>query len=63
MNEAQKWARQEILRDRKNIEELKEARHIAWEKKDMRACRDITSSIRELNQGIRNLMESYGVNV
>ena len=61
MTTAQEWAKQEIIRDRQNIEELKEARHIAWDKKDMRTCREITSSIRELNIGIKNLMECYGV--
>lgn len=54
-------ARIEIWRDRKNIDDLTEARSIAWDAGDKEAYKAITSAIRDLNQDIHALTEAYGI--
>lgn len=60
MNSAE-WAKEQIERDLQNIEDLKAERKEAWSKGDRKTYDSLTHDIRDLNQGIKALKESYGI--
>lgn len=55
-----KWAEDQIKRDQDNVDELMQLRAEAWNKGDRTEYSRLTGYIKELNEGIQALKESYG---
>lgn len=61
MTNAKIWAKREIERDTDTIQELRNLRRMAFEDGDRKKYDRYTRDIRELNENIKGLKESYGI--